>query len=312
MIRNRLQTALLSVCLLCLGILLTGCEPTLETTPTAMPSATETHLPVVSSVTDTPVPTPTATPIPVAAVVNGEGILLDYFNNEIMRYKAAFSGEQELPAEEVVNQTVLDFLIELQLLSQAARESGFEFSDADLEAKLASMVEELGSGSALTNWMESNFYSDAEFRMALRLSTEAAWQRDQIIAAVPEAVEQVRARQIFARTAAGAERAQTSLNSGTPFDDLAWEYSPETGGELGWFPRGYLLFPEIEEAAFSLAVGERSEIIQTEIGYHILLVMEHEEAYPLTTDARVTLQAKALEDWLIQQRSQALIEIMVP
>ena len=129
---------------------------------------------------------------------------------------------------------------------------------------------------------------------------------------IPEAVEQVRARQIFALTQEGAQRAQISLASGTDFGKLAWEYSPESGGELGWFPRGYLLYPEVEAAAFSLEVGGRSEIIQSTIGYHIIEVQAHEAAHLLTTDARISLQTKALEDWLSTAIATSQIVIQVP
>ena len=45
--------------------------------------------------------------------------------------------------------------------------------------------------------MQTNHYDDTEFRLALRLSMEAAWQRDQIAQTVPDSVEQVRAQQIL-------------------------------------------------------------------------------------------------------------------
>jgi len=250
--------------------------------------------------------------VPAAAIVNGEVIPLSYFEHEVQRYKASFSEGETLPSDAEISEHVLDTLIEQQLLSQAARASGYTFTDQMLEEKIADLLAELGSGSALTSWMQANFYDDTEFRMALRLGSEAAWQRDQIAASIPDAVEQVRARQIFTRTAAEAQYALNSLNSGVSFDELAWRYSPETSGELGWFPRGYLLFPAIEEAAFSLPVGVHSEIIQTDIGYHIIEVMEHVDSYPLTTDAKLSLQAKALADWLQAKRVDAQIEITMP
>lgn len=279
---------------------------------TPLDEPTVTQLPAVVAVTETQVPTPTVAPVPAAAVINGEVIPLTYFENEVKRYKASFAEGEALPAEAEMNQTVLDYLIDQMLLAQAARQNGYTVTDEILEERIASLVEQLGSGGSLTNWMESNFYNDAEFRYTLKLSTEAAWQRDQIIASVPNEVEQVRARQIFAQTDAGAQRALSSLKSGTSFDDLAWEFSPETGGELGWFPRGYLLYPQIEEAAFSLAVGQYSEIIQSDIGYHIILVMEHEDAHPLTTDAKISLQSQNLAQWLVEQRGQATIETTLP
>ncbi len=309
-IRNNIKGRAL-LCLLCLSFILAACQSAATDIPTT-PEGTTAQDPIVVAVTDTPSPDPTSTAIPVAATVNGEAIPLSYYENEVKRYKASIAEGTEMPSDEEISQTVMDYLVEQELLAQAAKQAGFSFSDEDLEEQIANLLGQLGSGSALSNWMASNFYDDAEFRYALRLSSEAAWQRDQIIATVPDAVEQVRARQIFAQTQAGAERALTSLASGTSFDDLAWEFSPETGGELGWFPRGYLLFPEIEDAAFSLPVGEYSGIIQTEIGYHIILVMEHEEAHPLTTDAKVTLQSQALSQWLENQRTQAVIETQIP
>ena len=293
------------------AMVLAGCGLSASETPTPQDLPTAAIIPIESP-TPSASPTPTPLPVPAAAIVNGEVIPLSYFEHEVQRYKASFSEGETLPSDAEISEHVLDTLIEQQLLSQAARASGYTFTDQMLEEKIAELLAELGSGSALTSWMQANFYDDTEFRMALRLGSEAAWQRDQIAASIPDAVEQVRARQIFTRTAAEAQYALNSLNSGVRFDELAWRYSPDTGGELGWFPRGYLLFPAIEEAAFSLPVGVHSEIIQTDIGYHIIEVMEHADSYPLTTDAKLSLQAKALADWLQAKRVDAQIEITMP
>ncbi len=293
------------------AMILAGCGLSASETPTPQDLPTAAIIPIESP-TPSASPTPTPLMVPAAAIVNGEVIPLSYFEHEVQRYKASFSEGETLPSDAEISEHVLDTLIEQQLLSQAARASGYTFTDQMLEEKIAELLAELGSGSALTSWMQANFYDDAEFRMALRLGSEAAWQRDQIAASIPDAVEQVRARQIFTRTAAEAQYALNSLNSGVSFDELAWRYSPDTGGELGWFPRGYLLFPAIEEAAFSLPVGVHSEIIQTDIGYHIIEVMEHVDSYPLTTDAKLSLQAKALADWLQAKRVDAQIEITMP
>ena len=293
------------------AMILAGCGLSASETPTPQDLPTAAIIPIESP-TPSASPTPTPLMVPAAAIVNGEVIPLSYFEHEVQRYKASFSEGETLPSDAEISEHVLDTLIEQQLLSQAARASGYTFTDQMLEEKIAELLAELGSGSALTSWMQANFYDDTEFRMALRLGSEAAWQRDQIAASIPDAVEQVRARQIFTRTAAEAQYALNSLNSGVSFDELAWRYSPDTGGELGWFPRGYLLFPAIEEAAFSLPVGVHSEIIQTDIGYHIIEVMDHVDSYPLTTDAKLGLQAKALADWLQAKRVDAQIEITMP
>lgn len=97
------------------------------------------------------------------------------------------------------------------------------------------------------------------------------------------------------------------MKAGWNFDDLAARYDPLTKGELGWFPRGYLPEPAIEEAAFALQPGQFSDIIQTQAGYHILFVEERDPARPLSPDALLTLQERAIQDWLTQQRNESTI-----
>lgn len=290
-------------------LLSAGCEKT--QTPPVSPSP-EPTVPTAVSSTATATLEPSPTTIPAAALVSGVPIPLSYFNNEVWRYRDSLADQPVKPDDATISQTVIDFLIEQQLLAQEARKAGFTLSEADLQAKIDGLVGGLGSQEAFSTWLSNNHYDDTEFRMALTLASEAAWQRDQISATIPDAVEQVRARQIFALTPEGAQRALTSLASGTDFGSLAWEYSPESGGELGWFPRGYLLYPEVEAAAFSLEVGGRSDIIQSEIGYHIIEVQAHESAHPLTTDARIALQTKALQDWLSTAIANSQIVIELP
>ncbi len=92
---------------------------------------------------------------------------------------------------------------------------------------------------------------------------------------------------------------------------MAAAVDPRTRGELSWFPRGYLLEPAIEEAAFSMQVGEVSEIIHTNVGYHIIKVLERDEAHPLSPDAYLALQEQALKDWVANQRLAAKV-ILAP
>jgi len=297
------------IIMLIAAALLGACDP-VEEPPAELTPATD--LPTVMVSTSVPEPLPTATEVPSPLSVNGESIPVSYYQNEVLRYRDGLAGQASEPTEEEIKQKVLDYLVEQQLLAQAARQNGYQISDQQLQERIDQLVSELGSGGALTDWMLTNHYDDSEFRLALRLSMEAAWQRDQIGQSVPDAVEQVRAQQIFASTQAGADRALNSLNAGADFNTLAWEYSPESGGELGWFPRGYLLYPEVEEAAFSLEQGSYSGVIRSAIGYHILLVLGHEAEHPLTTDARVSLQSRALEDWLAQASSSAQIVTNLP
>jgi len=96
------------------------------------------------------------------------------------------------------------------------------------------------------------------------------------------------------------------LQGGAKFDDLAATYDPVTRGDLGWFPRGYLLEPAIEEAAFALQAGQFSGVIQTQVGFHIIFVIERGER-ALSPDALLAMQEKAVRDWLTARRAEAQI-----
>ena len=131
--------------------------------------------------------------------------------------------------------------------------------------------------------------------------------RDKIISAVPKTADQVYAAQILFYNEEAARTVADQLNSGANFAELAILYEPNTGGQLGWFPRDYILEPALEEAAFGLEPDQYSDVITTEVGYHIIKVMERDSQHPLSPDAYLVLQAKALQDWLAQRRSESEI-----
>ncbi|MBO6555714.1 MAG: SurA N-terminal domain-containing protein [Pseudomonadales bacterium] len=82
---------------------------------------------------------------------------------------------------------------------------------------------------------------------------------------------------------------------GENFADLAQEVSDdagssETGGDLGFNPQG-TFFPEFEAVAYDLGMNEVSEPVETEIGFHIIRVLDIEEAVqPELEDVRVEVE----------------------
>jgi parvulin-like peptidyl-prolyl isomerase len=82
---------------------------------------------------------------------------------------------------------------------------------------------------------------------------------------------------------------------------------PVTRGDIGWFPHGYLAEKAVEDAAFSLEAGAFSAIIPSEVGFHILKLIDRQLARELSPDARSVLQAHALTDWLENRHQQSKI-----
>jgi peptidyl-prolyl cis-trans isomerase C len=239
--------------------------------------------------------------------VNGEWITETEFQAELDRYLVAGQNLGNALDPDKEAQIVLDDLIGQVLLAQAARADGFEITEADLKSRVDSLASEIGGTDALAAWQSEHGYTDESFLSALKRAAEAAWMRDKIIAGVPETAEQVHAQQILLYNEDTARQVADQLNTGANFADLAALYDPNAGGELGWFPRAYLLEPELEEAAFSLEPGQHSDVIETDVGYHILLILERDPQHRLSPDAYLVMQEKALQDWLAQKRNESEI-----
>jgi parvulin-like peptidyl-prolyl isomerase len=242
-----------------------------------------------------------------ALTVNGEGITVVEFDSEVRRYTAAQSalgveGDSAAAASAVID----DFVAQL-LLAQAAREEGFSLEETALQARIDSLAEEIGGAENLSKWLSEHGYTDPVFRSVLKRGAESAWMRDKIISSVPPTAEQVHIQQILLYNEGTAQSFLLQLNGGADFDSLAFDADPLTRGDLGWVPRGYLLDLKIEEAAFGLNVGEHSDVIATDVGFHILRILARDPARPLSPDALLALQEQALRTWIEQQRQTAEI-----
>lgn len=271
--------------------------------------------PVESSLptaTFTPVPSPTITPEPLALQVNGLGITLREFDAERQRLRSAAEAlGQTLDASTERERLISEFIDQL-LLAQAAYASGYQDDEAVLEAKISALKTTLGGDAAWQQWLTAHNYTEADYRQALARALAAAWQRDQIIEAVPQSAEQVHVRQILTRDQATAEAYYRQLQAGADFDALAFQIDPVTGGDLGWFPRGYMTRSELEAAVFALEPGQYTSVIQTDLGFHILKLIARDPQRPLSVDARRVLQHQALQQWLDEQRQRADIKVLVP
>lgn len=204
-----------------------------------------------------------------------------------------------------MREQVIRELIDRQILLNAAADTAF--TDAEFEAELAEMKEELPPGVTFEELLEKTGMEMGEVREQMRIrkmllakaeeatpatdeecraffeenkdgmAQEASVEASHILVSVPRDADDA------ARAAARAkiDDLKAQLDAGADFAELAKANSDcpskANGGSLGRFGRG-MMVPEFEDAAFSQEVGKVGDVVETTFGYHLVLVTKRSDA----------------------------------
>ncbi|GMR64820.1 MULTISPECIES: peptidylprolyl isomerase PrsA [Bacillus] len=92
---------------------------------------------------------------------------------------------------------------------------------------------------------------------------------------------EIKASHILVKDEATAKKVKEELGQGKSFEELAKQYSEDTGskekgGDLGFFGAGKMV-KEFEDAAYKLKKDEVSEPVKSQFGYHIIKVTDIKE-----------------------------------
>lgn len=108
-----------------------------------------------------------------------------------------------------------------------------------------------------------------------------------------------------------ARQLRERILKGEPFEMIAAQFSKgpaaDQGGDIGFVERGVIL-PEVEKAVFGLSTGQISDVIESEIGFHIIAVVDKRGSglKPLS-DVRNEIKAK-IEDEKVAKKYDEWIE----
>ena len=202
---------------------------------------------------------------------------------------------------------VVEYLMERHLLAQAAVKEGIVETE-DYKRRLA--------------FYQAKALRDAYFAAKLKPSvTDEAVRKSYDEQAAKVAVEErARARHILVASEQEAKDISARLAKGEDFEALAKEYSldgsKEYGGDLGYFTAQEMV-PAFSEAAFGLKVGQVSEPVQTEFGWHVIKLEDRRtggaQPFEDVEDAiRLVLLRKSVQDRLVELRQAAEIEVHDP
>ncbi|HPF08593.1 MAG: peptidylprolyl isomerase [Candidatus Cloacimonetes bacterium] len=245
----------------------------------------------------------------IVATVGSEIILMSDLEKQINQMRSTGVREELLvPAE------VLDNMVEHRIMIQKAKELNITIdetalrnyaerymgqiksqfpTEADFQAELRKMnttqrelmdyfVEQLKENALSEQLVEKQissrvrieesellaFYEASKDSMAVK---PVAWDLRMILREIKASDESE------AALLAEAEELRRRADNGEDFAQLATESSDcpskQQGGDLGFFKRGMMVKP-FEDAAFALSIGEISQVVKTQFGYHIIKVTD--------------------------------------
>jgi foldase protein PrsA len=211
---------------------------------------------------------------------------------------ACNSGDSEVIAEtNAGNVTKDDFYSNLksaagsQILTMMVQEKvldeKYDVSDKEIDNKLEEYKKQMGAQLETMIQQQGEDYVKQQIKFEL-LATKAAEDQvkvtDDEVKKYYDSLEgQIRASHILVADEKTADEVEKKLKEGEKFEDLAKEYSTDgtaqNGGDLGFFPKEGQMDKTFSDAAYKLKVGEVSEPVKTQFGYHIIKKTEERGKY---------------------------------
>jgi peptidyl-prolyl cis-trans isomerase C len=226
----------------------------------------------------------------VVATVNGNEITVGHL---IAMRQMLPEQYQQLPAE-----VLFDGMLE-QLVQQQAI--------ADVAAADISLATELGLENERRAFLAASFIDAVAME---EISDEELQAEYDAQFASADAGEEFNASHILVETQEEAQAIIDELAAGADFAELAAERSigpsGPNGGQLGWFTAG-MMVPTFESAVFELEPGEISVPVETQFGWHVILLNETRAQEPPALDE---VRADLIEG-LRRARVEARIEELV-
>jgi parvulin-like peptidyl-prolyl isomerase len=258
----------------------------------------------------------------VVASVNGE---------DVVRSQAEVLEPQTDDGTEVVDFTrYLSVVIQWEAISQAAAELGVEPTSAEIDQRLDELVAVQGPDATLEDYLtQVNASEEGIKEFAKQLVIQDAIQEQLLASAAPISEDTVNneilnspldwtvvcASHILVETEEEATAVSARLVAGEEFAVVAQEVSLDpgsgaNGGDLGCnSPSGYV--EEFAVATMTAEIDVPTEAVQSEFGYHVILVSQREEATAdvvreaLTNDALNT----AVDDWFVDVIAAAIVTV---
>jgi peptidyl-prolyl cis-trans isomerase C len=271
------------------------------------------------------------------ATVNGIAVSREDFEQLLnyAQYQYMQQGMQIQPGPQLeqLKAAVLESLIDDELLYQIALDEGYAADDEEVAEKLALTKQQVGSEENFEQILEQQGLTEDDLKRELRKTiVRDNFMSDRFIStsevSAEEAKEfydqnagqftqpfQFRSSHILIQVAEDASEeekseamkkileAKSRIDGGEEFSEVARELSDcpsgKNGGDLNYNAKGAFV-PAFEEAALGLEIGEISDVVETQFGYHLIRLTDIQEEQTLPF-AQVETQ---INDYLLRIKAQ--------
>jgi len=231
-------------------------------------------------------------------------VALSLNNGEVV----AKIGEEEISKDqfydrllEMYGSQVLDSMITEKIVELEAKKAKISVTDEDVQKELDKMIEQVGGEEMFNFQLAYSGYTMDQMKEELKNYLTIVKILEPKIEITDEEInsyfeenkdrfaqeEEVQASHILVDDEETANKVKKLLDDGGDFAALAKEYSKDgsaqSGGDLGYFTKGEMV-QEFEYAAFSMEIGQVSEPVKSEYGYHIIKVTDKKEAQEATLE----------------------------
>jgi peptidyl-prolyl cis-trans isomerase C len=196
-------------------------------------------------------------------------------------------------------------LIDMKVMAQAAKQQGMDQTDI-FKRRLAYLEERA---------LRRAYFAEKVAAAVTPDAVKAAY--DKFVAGfTPE--DEVHAEHILVNSEDDAKAIKAQLDKGANFEELAKEKSTDpsakqNGGDLGFFSKGQMVKP-FEDKAFSMEVGQVSDPVQSQFGWHIIKVVDKRKSSPPSLEQvqqqiGQQLMFKSFDDEIAKLKSGLTIDI---
>jgi len=248
------------------------------------------------------------------ATVDNEVILMSEYENRAKPVIEEYGGLLKGPDSEIkmkeIKEKILDQMIDEKVLIHEAKRKKIDVTRKEIQDGIEEIKKRFATEEEYNQELAKQGLSEEKFKEQVKEQLMVIKLIDQEVKAKvvsptdsdigdfykqheSEMVEpeQVRVRHILIKVdektdkTAALKRIREILNEAktgkTSFAELAKKYSEDPsavrGGDIGFFVKGQMV-RKFEDAAFALNVGQISDVVETEYGYHIIQCIEKKAA----------------------------------